>query len=435
MSTIFALSSGQVPAGVAVLRLSGPDAFKAAASLTNKPLPPARQATLRRFVSPGDGALLDEGLLLLFPGPASFTGEDVVELQVHGSRAVVEAFSAAFLALGLEPAEPGAFTRRAFRNQKMGLTQVEGLGDVLQAETAAQLALARQQTDGQLASLYADWRTHILSIQARIEAELDFSDEDLPPGLMAELATQVDALVADLESHMARNARAERVRDGIKVVLTGPPNAGKSTLLNILAQRDVAIVSEEAGTTRDALEVHLNLNGYAVTVVDTAGLRDAQNTIEKEGIARAKAHLEDADVVVAISAPGLEKPALGSAPAFQVMNKADLGAPEEQGWTSLSLTTGQGLDVFLEALGEHVAGAFDVSGGVSTGHIRHQTAVAEAAKALQAARTHLAGGGEETIVLAAEECRRAASAMARILGVIDVEDVLGAVFSAFCIGK
>ncbi|MEO0412904.1 MAG: tRNA uridine-5-carboxymethylaminomethyl(34) synthesis GTPase MnmE [Pseudomonadota bacterium] len=435
MSTIFALSSGLPPSGVAVIRLSGPGAFRAVAQLTKQPLPPARTAALRSFSSPQTSELLDEGLLLLFPRPHSFTGEDIAELQLHGSRAVMDAVSIALMGLGLEPAQPGDFTRRAFRNQKMALTQVEGLGDVLQAETSAQLRLAHLQTGGQLAAHYTEWRKQVLSIQAQIEAELDFSDEDLPPGLTQRLAQEVEALSTALKTHMAANTRAERVRGGIKVVLTGPPNAGKSTLLNALAQRDVAIVSEEAGTTRDALEVHLNLAGYAVTVVDTAGLRDTQSVVEQEGIARAKAHMNDADLIVALSAPGLDLPDLERPADFQLMNKADLGNDVPKGWTSLSLKTGQGLDAFIDALTVDVAEAFDLGGVVATGNLRHQAAVAQAHEALLRAADLLAQDREESLVLAAEECRAASAALGRVLGTIDVEDVLGAIFSSFCIGK
>lgn len=435
MSTIFALSSGLPPCGVAVMRLTGPRSFDVAAKLTSLPLPQNREVALRKFSDPKSSRVIDEGLLLLFGAPASFTGEDVAEFHVHGSRAVIEALSAVLMEEGLAPAEPGSFTRRAFRNQKLDLTEVEGLGDVLQAETAAQLALAQQQTQGTLAQQYQSWRSQILEIQALIEAELDFSDEELGPGVMATLAQRVDSLIVTLEQHSRDNAIAERVRGGIKVVIVGPPNAGKSTLLNTLAKRDVAIVSDEAGTTRDSLEVQLDLAGYAVTLIDTAGMRDAHNAIEREGIARARAHMASADVVVAVMAPGLSMEALDSPADLVVMNKSDLKQTEDDADFHMSLKTGEGVDAFLDALTHHVASVFDLTGVVASGNARHSSSVRQAIDALTQASQRLEPQQDDMLVVAAEDCRVAASALGRILGTVDVEDVLGAIFSSFCIGK
>lgn len=436
METVFALSTGPVPSGVAVIRLTGPLALSAASQLIGVPLPPARAATLCRFVDPYSRHEIDSGLLLVFPAPGSFTGEDCAELQVHGSRAVITQLSECLVQLGLRPAEAGEFTRRAFLNDKLTLTQVEGLGDVLQAETKQQLRLAQMQTSGALAGFYEDWRGQLTQLRAELEAELDFSDEDLPDDLLPRVLARLDALDHALGSHMTANTAAERVRGGIKVVIAGPPNAGKSTLLNQLAQRDVAIVSDEPGTTRDSLEVHLDLGGYPVSVVDTAGLRDTSSKVEQEGIARAKAHLAGADIVVEMSAPGLERAALSSPADIRVFNKADLkpAAQAPEAWLSISLKTGQGLDAFLAELQSLVEDRFGWGEHVVTGHARHQAALERARAALMQARAHLTPG-QEDLVLAAEHLRQTEHHLGRIVGRSDVEDVLGAIFSSFCIGK
>lgn len=436
METVFALSTGPVPSGVAVIRLTGPLALSATAQLVDGPLPPPREAKLSRFVDPMSKSAIDSGLLLVFPAPNSFTGEDCAEFQVHGSRAVIAELSQCLVQLGLRPAEAGEFTRRAFLNDKLTLTQVEGLGDVLQAETKQQLRLAQMQTSGALAGHYEDWRSQLTQLRAELEAELDFSDEDLPDDLLPRVLARVDALDGALGSHMTANAAAERVRGGIKVVIAGPPNAGKSTLLNLLAQRDVAIVSDEPGTTRDSLEVHLDLGGYPVSVVDTAGLRDTTSKVEQEGISRAKAHLAGADIVVAMSAPGLAPVDLPSQPDIRLFNKADLvdanNAPKD--WKTISLKTGQGMDDFLTTLQALVEDRFGWGEHVVTGHARHQAALRQARAALSEATPHLSPG-QEDLVLAAEHLRQTAHHLGRIVGRTDVEDVLGAVFSSFCIGK
>lgn len=436
MDTIFALSSGPVPAGVAVVRVSGPLCFEAVAQICPAaPLKP-RTAALRALRDPADGALIDTGLLLIFPSPRSFTGEDCAELQVHGSRAVITAISDVLVALGLRPAEPGEFTRRAFLNDKLSLTQVEGLGDVLQAETRQQMRLAQMQTTGALSAQYDAWRSSLTALRAELEAELDFSDEELPPGLLDKVRGDIVRFQKTLAEHQDANHAAERVRGGIKVVIAGPPNAGKSTLLNHLARRDVAIVSEEAGTTRDSLEVHLDLEGYPVTVVDTAGLRETTSAVEREGISRAKGHLASADIIVSMSAPGLQEAGLNAAADLRVFNKTDLvqtiDAPD--GWLPVSLQTGHGCDAFLEALSALVKQRFSWGDHVVTGHARHQAALRDAGEALETAHKFLAPGHQD-VVLAAEHLRSAAHHLARVVGRTDVEEVLGAIFSSFCIGK
>lgn len=388
-----------------------------------------------RRVFDQDGTILDEALTVVFPEPSSFTGEACAELHLHGSRAVVAAVSDVCVSLGLRPAQAGEFTRRALRNEKLNLTQAEGLGDLLNAEAKAQLKLARQSASGALGALYGQWRERIIHIRAELEAELDFSDEELSPGRMTSVLEAIDDLCAALQGHQNENARAERVRAGIKVVLMGPPNAGKSTLLNWLAKRDVAIVSDEAGTTRDALEVHLDLGGNAVTVVDTAGLREAANAVEREGIGRARRHGEDADILVSITAPDLEAAQLPRSADFSLWNKADIAPSPDAACLSISLKTGEGLEVFLSRLTEKVEADYGLGDSIVTGQARHQAAVGDALTCLELARSRIMSGDEGLIVLAAEDCRLASTALSRLLGLVDVEEVLGAIFSAFCIGK
>lgn len=436
MDTIFALSTGPLPCGVAVVRVSGPLALETVSQVITGALPPARKAALCQFIDPFGSAVIDTGLLLVFPGPRSFTGEDCAELHLHGSRAVVQHVSQALVKLGLRPAEAGEFTRRAFLNDKLSLTEVEGLGDLLQAETRQQARLAQMQTTGALAAQYDAWRQGLTQLRAELEAELDFSDEDLPPGLLAQVSTKISVLYEALEAHMTANHAAERVRGGINVVISGPPNAGKSTLLNHLAQRDVAIVSDEPGTTRDSLEVQLDLGGYPVSIVDTAGLRETQSKVELEGIARAKAHVSRADIVVAMTAPGLTFPTLATQPDIRLYNKSDILKNETlpTGWDAISLKTGAGVDAFIEVLAAMVEDRFSWGDHVVTGHARHQAALSQCRSALAEAMAVLKED-QEDLVLAAEHLRQAAHHLARIVGRTDVEDVLGAIFSSFCIGK
>jgi len=419
-----------------VLRLSGPVALSSVSKLITSALPAPRHAVFRRLTDPYTGALIDTGLVLIFPGPHSFTGEDSAELQVHGSRAVVTALSDVLVRLGLRPAEAGEFTRRALMNDKLSLTEVEGLGDLLEAETQQQLRLAHMQTTGSLKALYDDWRTRLLQLRADLEAELDFSDEELPDDLQDRVRASVQDLLNTLRRHAKGNVAAERVRGGIKVVIAGPPNAGKSTLLNTLAKRDVAIVSDEPGTTRDSLEVHLDLGGYPVTLVDTAGLRETASKVEREGIARAGRHIASAHIIVAMTAHGLDLPPLDMAPDLKVLNKSDLGEDESVSleWIVMSLKTGAGLDQFLQALQQLVTERFSWGDQVVTGQARHHAALEQSIASLGDAIEELSHGAGD-VVLAAEHLRQSAFALGRIVGRTDVEDVLGAIFSNFCIGK
>lgn len=446
--TIFALSSGAVPSGVAVIRLSGPRVRGVLEGLIAK-VPEPRLASLRRLKDPETGDVIDEALVLFFEGPASFTGEDVAELQCHGGRAVVARLLEILSGFeGCRPAEPGEFTRRAFDRGRMDLTEVEGLADLIAAETEAQRKQAVRQMGGALGQLYEGWRKRLIHMRAMIEAEFDFADEEDVPGSVAD-QVWVDAadLAVDIREHLARSRSGERLRSGLQVVLMGPPNAGKSSLLNALAGRDVAIVTEEAGTTRDVLEVHLDLGGYPVTLVDTAGLREEAGRVEQEGIRRAQQRGREADLILWAREPGGPSPEgtgdLELAKISQqtsiwtIWTKADLETPPKQDSSgtikeiSTSCDTDKGVQPLLEALTVFAGEMISVGEAPLATRQRHRHFLVECADALAQAveQSHLPGE------LRAEELRRAADALGRITGRIDVEDLLDVIFRDFCIGK
>jgi tRNA modification GTPase len=356
-ATIFALASGAGRAGVAVIRVSGSDAARAFLELTGRNLPEARRMTLARLSDPRDKRLLDEALAAWFPGPDSFTGEDVVEFHLHGGRAVIAAILETLAALpGFRPAEPGEFTRRAFEKGKLDLTAAEGLADLVNAETEAQRRQAFRQMQGELGALYESWRNRLVRALAHLEASIDFSDEELPAGLLDGIAREATELRATIAAHLDDRRRGERLRDGIHVAILGAPNAGKSSLLNRLARRDAAIVSEIAGTTRDVVEVHLDLGGYPLVVADTAGLRDGGDPIEREGVRRARLRAEEADLKLAVFDAALW-PAVDASTArmvddstIVVLNKTDLRRPPadarvgERPSLGVSARTGEGME-------------------------------------------------------------------------------------------
>lgn len=445
--TIYALASGAGRAGVAVVRVSGACAGAALSALTQKPLPTPRMAALCRLRDPATSETLDDALVLWFLGPASFTGEDVAELHLHGGVAVVEGVLAALSGLdGLRLAEAGEFTRRAFENAKLDLTQVEGLADLIEAETEAQRKQALRQAEGELGRLYDGWRDGLIRALAHFEAELDFSDEELPEHLHAAVIEAVRALHMAIGAHLKDGRQGERLRGGVRLAIIGPPNAGKSSLMNALAQRDAAIVSDIAGTTRDIVEVHLNLAGYPLLVADTAGLRESGDQIEQEGVRRAKAWAEGADLKLAVfdgkALPDLdaETMRLLDGETLVAVNKADAATdiPSDiDGHTvwPLSVKSGSGMDALLTELGKKVARRCQVpNDGPAPTRARHREALARTEAALDRflTREETAHAGAE---LEAEDLRLAARELGRITGRVDVEDLLDVIFRDFCIGK
>ncbi|HEY4344835.1 MAG TPA: tRNA uridine-5-carboxymethylaminomethyl(34) synthesis GTPase MnmE [Parvibaculum sp.] len=438
METIYALSSAGGRAGVAVIRVSGPATGDALEALTGQKSPRPREAALRRLVDPASGAALDRALVIRFVGPQSFTGEDVAEFHVHGGRAVVESVLSALARVpGLRAAVAGEFTRRAFENGKLDLTEAEGLADLIDAETEAQRRQALRQMEGSLGRLYENWRGRLIRVLAYAEAEIDFADEEIPGDLMKRLGPEIRALAGEIQSHLDDGRRGERLRDGVEVAIIGPPNVGKSSLLNRLAGRDAAIVSDEAGTTRDVLEVRLDLGGVPVTLSDTAGLREAEGAIEKEGIRRglAKAHSADLRLVMVAAkrGGGVEGDfELARAGDLRIVNKADMGGSLD-GALSVSALTGEGVDGLIEALSDRVIALFGLSEHPVITRARHR----EGLEACKAELERAAAGlrQERAGELVAEDLRLAARSLGRITGRVDVEDLLDVVFRDFCIGK
>ena len=457
-STIFALSSGRPPAAIAVVRISGPQARRALDRLTGR-VPQPRQATLVRLREPASGEVIDEALALWFPAPASETGEDVAELQLHGGHAVVAGVLRALSAVeDCRVAEPGEFTRRAFENGKLDLTAVEGLGDLIAAETAAQRRQAFRQLKGLIGDRAETWRQRLIDALALVEARIDFSDEaDVPEDLITPAAKIAHGLRDEISAALADGGRGERLRDGLVVAIAGPPNAGKSTLFNRLARREAAIVSPFAGTTRDVIEVHLELDGYPVTILDTAGIRDSAEPVEQEGVRRARARAAQADLVlwvIDVSADDrapVESPRLKSdAQQWLIENKIDLleegarrrlTAPCQDGERdefqfvfSASSERGEGLDALFGALAAFARNSFAAGEAAIVTRTRHRHALEETASALDRAiaESVMQRPREELI---AEELRHASWALGRLTGRVDVEDVLDKIFRDFCIGK
>jgi tRNA modification GTPase len=431
MDTIFAPASGHGRAAVAVIRLSGP-ASRAVLEGMAGGLPPPRRLSLRILVDPDGGERLDQALVAWLPGPHSFTGEDQAELHLHGGLAVRAAVLGALARFpGCRPAEPGEFTRRAFLAGRMDLSAVEGLADLVDAETEAQRRQALRQLEGRLGGLVEAWRERLVRTLALLEAALDFSDEgDVPAALEEQAGGEIAALRGELHRALADAHRGERLREGFFVVLAGPPNAGKSTLLNALARRDVAIVSEIPGTTRDAIEVRCDLSGLPVTFVDTAGLRETADPVERAGVARTRAHVEGADLVLWLVPSDGAPPAEHGGGGLRVGTKADLGAPPSDVDLAMSATTGAGLPGLLDRVAAEAERA--LAGDAVVTRARHRGALERAAQALDRSEGALAAGHLE---LAAEDVRLALRALGEITGRVDVEDVLDRLFATFCIGK
>ncbi len=445
-TTIFALATPAGRSGVAIIRISGPESGKVLRAITQRDPPPPRVATRRKFyaattVDPSPlSVVIDDGLALWFPGPASFTGEDMAELHIHGGPAIIAAMAESLVGQGLRPAEPGAFTRRAFDHGKLDLTAVEGLADLIAAETEDQRRQALRQMEGAFGDQVETWRGGLLGALARIEAAIDFPEEDLPAGLVEGVDEAMRAVGGAIARMLDDDHRGERLREGLSVVILGAPNAGKSSLMNALARRDVAIVSDEAGTTRDVIELHLDLGGYPVLLADTAGLRESGNKIESEGVRRALDRASRADVKV-IVIDGAVWPIIPDAIRAQidaasilVLNKADLLAPPLQVISghqliAVSAVTGAGIADLLAGLQERAAGLLASGDQPVLTRLRHRGALEDCRQALTRGRDI------GPVELKAEELRLATRALGRITGRVDVEDVLDVIFREFCIGK
>lgn len=472
--TIFALATPAGRSGVAVFRLSGPRAAEVLETLTQRVLPAPRVAAKRRFFSSvrttphpnplpasagrgdeegslaprsgeragGEGLLpLDDGIAIYFAAPASFTGEDVVELHTHGGPAIIAAMAATLQALGLRLAEAGEFTRRAFDHGKLDLLEIEGLADLIAAETEAQRRQALRQAEGALSALYESWRGPLISALARMEAAIDFPDEDLPAGLIEMVDETMRILSDGIASHLADSHRGERLREGLSVAIIGAPNVGKSSLLNRLAGRDAAIVSARAGTTRDVIEVKLDLGGYPVLVADTAGLRESGDEIEQEGMRRALARAEHADLKLVVFDAGRWPDVDGAASAqidgsaIVVLNKAELAiVPPDVSIggvqaIQVSARTGAGIEALVTALAGKAAAWLNPGAAPALTRLRHRDALERCLEALRR------GLSAPVLELKAEDLRLAVQALGRITGRVEVDDVLDLIFREFCIGK
>jgi tRNA modification GTPase len=441
--TIFALSSGRPPSAISVVRVSGAQAGAILTSLAGRiPLP---RMAARALIHDANQRPVDDAVVLWFPGPKSATGEDVAEFHVHGGRAVLSALFAALSSFeNTRAAEPGEFTRRAFENGKLDLTEAEGLDDLIHADTDRQRRQALRQLKGLLGDKARSWRAQIIEALALIEAGIDFSDEgDVPAELVAPALARVKQLHDEIQEVLAAQGRSERLRDGLVVAIAGPPNVGKSTLMNQLARREVAIVSPHAGTTRDVIEVQLDLDGYPVTLIDTAGIRETDDPVEQEGVRRARTRAAEADLVLwLVEDDRYEHAVEGAPPVWTVRNKIDLNPlkPYAAGmgqtcgsrYFEISAVRGDGLDELMAAMVGHAQNVFGSDGGGLIGRQRQRTLLRETAASLHRSMNGSEGRGVELI---AEDLRVAAQSLGRLLGRVDVEDVLDKIFRDFCIGK
>ena len=433
--TIYAPATAPGRAAISIIRISGPGSGRAVSRICGV-LPPPRRARRARFCDPAKGEVLDDGLLLWFPGPKSVTGEDVAELHCHGSRAVLSALFAVLRGEGLRLAEPGEFTRRAFENGKLDLLEAEAIADLAAAETEAQRRQAIRQLAGALGALYRGWSERLTRALAHLEAAIDFPEEDLPPEIEAAVAAETASLEKEISEHLADERRGERLRDGISVAILGAPNAGKSTLLNRIARREAAITSPLPGTTRDIVEVAIDLGGYPVLLADTAGLRESADPIEAEGLKRALARAEEAELrLFVFDARNPEEAEAAAAwpreTTLLLANKCDLLSRKcalPKGAFAVSAKTGEGLDALLSTLAAKIAESYETTAPLLT-RARHREALEEALAALSRARS------APLPELKAEDLRLASRSLGRITGAVDVEDLLGVIFRDFCLGK
>lgn len=443
--TIYALSTVLGKSGVAVIRISGSKAFdvvRLMTSLKTDEIKP-RYAYFVKLKDIAGQQILDKCLLLYFKAPNSFTGEDIIELHTHGSRAVI---SAVLNNLSRIPdfrmAEPGEFSKRAFYNQKMDLTEAEGLADLIDAETEAQQKYALRQMEGNLKNLYEDWREKLVNIMAHLEAYIDFPDEEIPENIVSEMNNTVFKLKNEIKEHLSSDNIGERLREGFRVVIVGRPNAGKSSLLNAIAKRDVVIVSDIAGTTRDAIDVHLDLNGYPVIITDTAGIRETEEAIERQGVEIAYRKIEDADLLLCLYDASqdtvqvfekIEKTFKNK--MIYIANKSDNLTKEQcseikkQGITLISVKQQQGIDIVLNKISAVINDKFTSNSNLLITRARYREALNEALRSLDLFNLN------KEIELSAEDIRLAAREIGKITGRIEVDEILDKIFSSFCIGK
>lgn len=443
--TIYALSTVYGKSGVAVIRISGQDALQVVAKLTSlsvEDLKP-RYAYFTDLKSLVDGTTLDKSLLIYFKAPHSFNGEDIVELQIHGSKAVISGVLDSLSRIkDFRLAEPGEFSKRAFYNGKMDLTEAEGLADLIDAETSEQHKYALRQMEGGLKNLYADWRADLVKILSHLEAFIDFPDEDIPSDIIKQMKNTVFKLENSILDHLHSDQIGERLREGFRVVIVGPPNAGKSSLLNTIVNREAVIVSSIAGTTRDAIDIHLDLKGYPVMFTDTAGLREAEEDIEKKGIEIAYAKIQSADLVIYLFDASqdnvhifdnLQKSIKDN--GIIVANKCDKLTPEQcsylssQGCILVSAREKQGIDVLLEAIYQQIKNLFTSNSNLLITRRRYREALQDVVDNLQKFSF------DKDIELTAEDLRLAARSLGKITGVVDVDEILDRIFGDFCIGK
>ena len=442
--TIYALSSGLGASGVAIIRVSGKETKNIITKLTNEPIPYPRVATLRKINKIKTNELIDEGLVLWFPGPESYTGEDMAEFQVHGSRAVIEAILDEFSNLeSCRLAEPGEFTKIALTNEKLNLLEAESIGDLISSETEIQRRQALRGMSGDSFKIYLNWRKKLIKVLANVEAKIDFPDEDLPKGMLDKIKIETEKIKKEIEKNLDDQKVGERIRDGFKIAIVGPPNAGKSSLLNYLSRKEAAIVSETAGTTRDVIETHLNLNGYPVVISDTAGIRESKDEIEKKGIKLSLSRAEEADLkLVVVDVKNLELTdvlrRLLYENAILVINKSDLLKkdidPEVKkiDHVLISIKENKNIDELILKIKNNFKNKFITSDDILITRERHR-------QHLQQCLDHLKNFNQKKEIAdfdkAAEDLRLATRHLGMIVGKVDVEEILGSIFNDFCIGK
>ena len=442
--TIYALSSGPGISGIAVVRVSGKDTSEVIKQITREDLPSPRVATLKKFNKIDTNELIDEGVIIWFPGPNSYTGEDLAEFHVHGSRAVISALHSSISKIkNCRLAEPGEFTKIAFQNGKINLLKAESIADLVSSETEIQRKQAIKIMSGKSSDQFNSWREKLLKILSHIEAKIDFPDEDLPKDILSEIQKTSDQVSSEIEKILDDQKVGERIREGFKIAIVGPINAGKSSLLNYLSKRDVAIVSEIAGTTRDVIETHLNLDGYPVVVSDTAGIRDSKNEIEKKGIKLALNRAEDADLkLVIIDAKNVDFTGvlkdLVDENAILVVNKSDLlnGKLNEKlkkhDHILISIKNNSNLDKLILKIKSKLENKFLSHGDILITRERHRQHLEQCINHLQNFKSK---NGSEEFDKAAEDLRLATRHLGMIVGKVDVEEILGSIFNDFCIGK